>query len=183
LDGYFEGAKSWELDWHKYAWDKEMEQISIKQLRSAGMLLFGRATYNGMADYWSTAKGEDADIMNNIPKVVFSRTLDKAEWTNTTLVKENATTTVRNLKRNGERNIFVFGSADFSASLMNDDLFDEYRLAITPVVLGNGKPLFSKNLDHLKLKLLDARSLASGCVILRYERDQSQEAPHSRLKK
>ena len=174
LDGYFEGAKSWELDWHQYVWGDDLERLSIEQLHSADRLLFGRVTYNGMAAYWSTAQGEVADLMNKIPKIVFSRTLKSADWANTTLVKDNAAETVRDLKKQGDRNMFVFGSANLSASLMNDNLFDEYRLAITPVVLGNGNPLFAKNLTRHRLKLLDARPLASGCVILRYEKDQSQ---------
>jgi dihydrofolate reductase len=174
LDGYFEGAKSWELDWHEYVWGEELERLSIEQLRSAERLLFGRVTYNGMAAYWSTAQGEIADLMNNIPKMVFSRTLEKVDWANTTLVKENAAATVRDLKKQGDRDIFVFGSADLSASLMKDDLFDEYRLGITPVVLGNGKPLFAKSLTRRTLKLLEARPLASGCVILRYGKDKRQ---------
>jgi hypothetical protein len=90
LDGYFEGAKSWEIDWHEEVWGEELEQLSLEQSRSAGMLLFGRVTYQGMADYWSSQNGEIADFMNSIPKIVFSRTLERAEWNNTRLVKENA---------------------------------------------------------------------------------------------
>ena len=82
LDGFFEGPKSWELDWHEYVWGEELEQFSIEQLKSADMLLFGRVTYQGMAGYWPSAKGEIADFMNDIQKVVFSRTLEKAEWNN-----------------------------------------------------------------------------------------------------
>jgi dihydrofolate reductase len=174
LDGYFEGAKSWELDWHEQVWGEELERLSIEQLHSADRLLFGRVTYEGMAAYWRSAHGEVADLMNSIPKVVFSRTLERPDWANTTLVKENAATAVGDLKKQCDRDIFVFGSANLSETLMNDDLFDEYRLAITPVVLGKGKPLFGRSLSRHKLKLLEARPLTSGCVILRYERDQSQ---------
>ena len=174
LDGYFEGAKSWELDWHEYVWGEELERLSIEQLHSADRLLFGRVTYEGMAAYWSTEKGEVADLMNTIPKVVFSRTISKPGWANTTLVKENAAAAVRDLKQQGDRNMFVFGSANLSAALMKDNLFDEYRLAIVPVVLGNGKPLFGGGLNRQRFKLLEARPLTSGCVILRYEPDQDR---------
>lgn len=174
LDGFFEGAKSWELDWHEDVWGEELERLSIEQLHSADRLLFGRVTYEGMAAYWRTAQGEVADLMNNIPKVVFSRTLDRADWANTTLVKENTAVAVRDLKKQGDRNMFVFGSANLSESLMQEDLFDEYRLAITPVVLGKGNPLFGRSLSRQRLKLLEARPLTSGCVILRYERDQGR---------
>jgi len=173
LDGYFEGAKSWELDWHEYVWGEELERIAIEQLRSADRLLFGRVTYEGMAAYWRGAEGEVADLMNSIPKVVFSRTIHKTDWNNTALVKEYAAAAVRDLKQKSERNLFVFGSADLSATLMDARLFDEYRLAIVPVVLGHGKPLFGRTMSRHRLKLLEARPLASGCVILRYEGERN----------
>src|SRR5206468_6714943 len=77
LDGFFEGPKSWDLDFHEYVWGEELEQLSLDQAASADLLLFGRVTYEGMAGYWPTAEGEIAEIaefMNNVPKVVFSRT-------------------------------------------------------------------------------------------------------------
>ena len=169
LDGWFEGVKSWALDWHQYVWGDELERFSVEQLRSADMLLFGRVTYEGMAAYWQSAQGEDANFMNGLPKVVFSRTLDRVEWKNTKLVNTDIPSEVRELKRQGEKNIFVFGSADLSKTLMEQGLFDEYRLGLVPVVLGSGKPLFGSNLSRLRLKLLEARPFSSGCVLLRYE--------------
>jgi dihydrofolate reductase len=76
LDGFFGGPKSWDLDWHGYVWGQDLEELSIEQLKSADMLLFGRVAYQGLASYWPSATGEVANLMNNIPKVVFSRTLD-----------------------------------------------------------------------------------------------------------
>jgi len=149
--------------------DGELEQYALEQLHSAGALLFGRATYEGMAAYWSSASGEIAGLMNRLPKVVFSRTLDRAEWQNTSLVKGDVAAEVRRLKRVAKGQIFLFGSADLSATLMREGLFDEYRLCIVPVVLGNGKPLFGRNTARLNVKLLEARPLSSGCVLLRYE--------------
>src|SRR5438093_13512366 len=67
LDGFFEGPKSWDIDWHEYVWGDELEQLSIEQSKSVGMLLFGRVTYQGMAQYWSSAHGEIADFMNSVP--------------------------------------------------------------------------------------------------------------------
>src|SRR5271170_7931076 len=99
LDGFFDGAQNWALDWHQYVCGEELEQFAIEQLRSAGMLLFGRVTYEGMAAYWQSAQGEVAVFMNNLPKVVFSRTLDWAEWKNTKLVKGDVASEVRELKR------------------------------------------------------------------------------------
>ena len=169
LDGYFEGPKSWDIDWHEYVWGEELEQLSIEQLRSADMILFGRVTYQGMASHWPSATGEVADFMNSISKVVFSRTLDKAGWSNTRLVKSNAQDEVAKLKQQPGRDLLIFGSADLSSTLMRNGLIDEYRLGMTPVVLGAGNPLFKPSPERLRLKLLEARPLKSGCVILRYE--------------
>ena len=168
LDGYFEGAKSWELDWHNDVWGEELERFSIDQLRTADMLLFGRVTYEGMASYWRGANGEVADFMNNLPKVVFSQTLKTADWANTTIVSHQASAFVLKLKHEGYGNMFVFGSGNLSATFIREQLFDEYRLLVTPVILGHGNPLFGHGLTHQVLRLLDSRQLASGGVMLRY---------------
>src|SRR5256714_11826200 len=172
LDGFFEGAKSWDRGWHDSIWGEELERISIDQLKSADMLLFGRATYEGMASYWPSAKGEVtevADLMNQIRKVVFSRTLEKASWNNTRLVKENAEEEVAKLKRQPGKDLFIFGSAKLSSTLIRHHLIDEYRLALAPIVLGSGTPLFKASSEMMKLKLVEARPLKSGGVLLRYE--------------
>src|SRR5205809_7654258 len=117
LDGFFEGARSWDLGWHDSIWGDELERISIDQLKSADMLLFGRATYEGMASFWSSAKGEVADLMNQIRSVVLSRSLDKGSWNNTSLVKANALEEVAKPTRQPGRVIFMFGSAKLSSTL------------------------------------------------------------------
>ncbi len=176
LDGFFEGPKSWELDWHDSVSGDELEKYSIEQSKSTGMLLFGRVTYEGMASYWPSQKGEIADFMNTIPKIVFSKTMKKAEWNNTTLVKGNAVEEVAKLKRQPGKNMFVFGSANLSSTLLEHDLFDEIDLALAPVILGRGNPLFKASPDRLKMKLLEARPLKSGGVILRYEPERKHKA-------
>ena len=169
LDGFFEGTKSWEIDWHEDVWGDELEQLSIAQLKSADMLLFGRVTYQGMAAYWASEKGVIADFMNNIPKVVFSKTLEKVEWNNTRLVKEQAAKEVAELKQQSGKDMFIFGSAALSSTLMQYDLIDEYRLGLTPIILGGGNPLFKASQHRTKMKLIEAKPLQSGCVILRYQ--------------
>jgi dihydrofolate reductase len=169
LDGFFEGAKSWDLGWHDSVWGEELERLSIDQLKSADMLLFGRATYEGMASNWPSAKGEVADLMNQIRKVVFSRTLEKASWNNTRLVKGNAEEEVAKLKKQPGKDLFIFGSANLSTTLIRHRLIDEYRLGLAPIVLGRGTPLFKTSPETMKLKLLEAKPLKSGGVILRYE--------------
>src|SRR5262245_49140736 len=112
LDGYFEGNKNWDLSFHETVWGTELEKISIDQLKSASHLVFGRVNYEGMAAYWKTAEGENAEIaglMNKIPKIVFSRTLNSVDWNNSTLIKEDASAEIRKLKNEGNENMFVFG--------------------------------------------------------------------------
>jgi len=172
LDGYFEGEKRWDLRFHNHVWGDELEALSIDQLQQADRLLFGRITYDGMAAYWKVATGEVADRMNAIPKFVFSRTLERADWENSTLVKGDAVEAVRELKRQGEGLSFVFGSGDLSATLAYHDLFDEYRICVVPMMLGRGKTLFGR-VPIRALRLLEARPLQSGGVILRYEPDRA----------
>jgi dihydrofolate reductase len=168
IDGYFEGAKPWDLDFHNAAWGDELERFSLEQAHEVGTLLYGRATYEGMASYWTTAKGATAEFMNSVPKVVFSRTLAEATWTNSRLVRGDAADEVASLKREQGKDLFVLGSAKLSDSLMRRGLFDEYRVCIAPVVLRNGVPLFKSGGQAQNLTLLESRALATGGVILRY---------------
>ena len=168
LDGHFEGDAPWDLGFHESVWGDELEEFSLEQGKEVGTLLFGRATYEGMASYWSTASGPIADLMNEIPKVVFSRTLDAATWKNTRLVRRDAADEVTELKRGEGKDLFVFGSAKLCDSLMRRGLFDELRICVAPVVLGSGGPLFRPGSPRQNLTLLQARPLATGGVILRY---------------
>ena len=168
LDGFFEGEKKWDLDWHDEVWDEELERISVQQLKTADMLVFGGTTYEGMAAYWRSAKGEIADLMNNLPKVAISRTLKTADWHGTTLISDNAVPVISKLKEQGDGNMFVFGSGNLSATFISEGTYDEYRLVIVPVILGSGNPLFGHGLSRRRLKLLNSRQLSSGGVILQY---------------
>ena len=173
LDGYFDGQKNWDLDWHNYVWGEELEQLSTEQLKSCDALLFGRVTYEGMAAYWSKEKGEIADFMNSLPKIVFSRSLQKADWTNTRLVKENAGEEVTKLKQQPGKDLFIFGAANLSSTFLAEGLVDEIRLCIVPVILGGGNPLFKPSANRIKLKLLETRPLKTGGVIVRYEPEKN----------
>jgi dihydrofolate reductase len=168
LDGCFEGPRAWDLGFHEYAWGEELERFSLEQAREVGALLFGRATYDGMAAHWTTAKGETADFMNAVPKHVFSRTRESADWNNTTLVKGDAAEAVARLKEQPGKDLFVFGSADLSATLIRHRLFDEYRIGLVPVTMGEGNPLFKRGAEPLRLELLESRPLGSRCLLLRY---------------
>ena len=174
LDGYFEGENNWDLSFHELVWGKELEEFSLTQLKSADMLVFGTATYKGMADYWMKAEGENAEIakfMNEIQKIVCSSTLKTANWKNTTIVKD-AVAEIPKLKRQGNGDMYVFGSGNLSESLMKAELFDEFRLCVAPIFLGKGRLLFPYGIPNKTLKLLEARHLADGGIILRYVPDE-----------
>jgi dihydrofolate reductase len=174
LDGYFEGDKNWDLSFHELVWGKELEDFSIEQLRSAGMLIFGETTYKGMADYWTKAdeeEGEIAEYMNKLPKAVCSRKLKTADWNNTTIVKD-AAAEISELKKQDGGDMFVFGSGSLSESLMKAELFDEFRLCLVPVFLGKGRLLFKQGIPHKKLKLLETHPLSTGGIILMYAPDE-----------
>jgi dihydrofolate reductase len=168
LDGYFEGAKKWDLEWHNYVWDAELEKFSLDQLHKAGMLLFGRTTYEGMVAYWKTAAGPVAELMNSLPKVVISRTLKQTDWNNTRTLRGGSAEEIARLKRDVEKDILVFGSGALSATLIRNNLFDELHIALAPAVLGRGVTLFGRDLPRRRFTLLEARPLQSGLVILRY---------------
>lgn len=168
LDGYFEGNQNWDLAFHNLVWGQELEKLSIEQLHSADYLVFGRVTYEGMAAYWTKEQGEIADLMNRIPKLVFSKTLKSADWYNTTLIKENASVEIKKIKEQGGKDMYVFGSANLSETFINDNLFDEYRIIVAPVILGSGRQLFRQGIDSKNLTLISTRQLFTGGVVLKY---------------
>jgi len=169
MDGYFEGAEPWDLGFHQTVWGDELEAYTKEQLQPIDTILYGRKTYEGMYSYWSTTgeEGGKAKQMNDIPKIVFSNSLQTADWNNTTLMRD-ALAEIPKLKQEGEGNLYVFGSGMMSESLMKAGLFDEYRLCVAPVFLGKGRRLFEAGLPYQKLKLLETRPLQTGGVILWY---------------
>ncbi len=168
LDGFFEGEKNWDLDFHELVWGPELEQFCLEQLNNTACIVFGRVTYEGMAAYWKSEQGEIAGFMNSLPKVVFSRTLNSADWNNTVLFKENIAEEIGKLKSDSDKDIYVFGSANLSETLITENLFDEYRICIAPVVAGKGRYLFSKGIPEQKLSLTSSRQLKTGGIILTY---------------
>jgi dihydrofolate reductase len=167
LDGYIEGPGR-DISWHEDVWGEELERFSMEQGNAAGALMFGRITYELMAGYWPSASGEIANFMNALPKYVFSRTLKTSSWNNTQMFGENVPETVAKLKRETAKDIYLFGSADLASALIAHRLIDEFRIAVAPVLLGEGTPLFKCSREKQKLKLLDAKPLSVGAVILRY---------------
>ena len=173
LDGYFVdagGGMSWA---HAGMLDPEWNAFVAENATGDGTLVFGRVTYDLMVSYWPTpmAKQNDAHIanrMNNLPKIVFSRMMDKASWNNTKVVKGDLAAEVRKLKQEPGMDIAVFGSSTLTAGLLRTGLVDELRILVNPVILGHGRPLFA-GADRTGLRLLQTRQFASGSILLHYQ--------------
>jgi len=168
LDGFFEGPRPWELDWHMYVWGEDLERLSIEQLRAADLLVFGRFTYEGMAAYWPSATGQVAELMNAMTKLVVSTTIEGPSWHNTRVLRGQAASELARLKQQPGKDMLIFGSAALSNTLMHAGLIDEYRVCVVPVVLGSGTPLFKPSAERTRMALLECKPMPSGCVILRY---------------
>jgi dihydrofolate reductase len=167
LDGFFEGTAPWSLDFHETVWGPELERLSIEQLDASGGLLFGRRTYEGMAKHWTAATGPIAERMNAIPKTVVSRTLARADWSSSRILRE-VSPGVAELKRAAKGDLYVFGSAELSATLLAEGLFDELRIGVAPLLLGAGTRLFRDGSAALGLDLVETRRLSNGGVLLFY---------------
>lgn len=175
LDGFIEGPNS-ELDWFEDG-DAEFERYCAEMVDSVGLALYGRRSYELMLQYWPDAErnpksAADADFarkMNALPKVVLSRTLETAEWSNTTIVKDDVPERIRELKRAPGKPIVAWAGAGLVRTLAEHDLVDEYRLIVHPVVLGRGTPLFQGLLGRKKLRLSRTTQLGKSLVVLCYE--------------
>lgn len=170
LDGYIAGPGG-DISWHRV--DEEFQAHAEKISNAGNTLLFGRVTYELMAGYWPTpaALKDDpvvAQGMNSAPKIVFSRTLDKADWANTRLVKDNLLEEVRRLKQQSNTDLVILGSGSIVAQLADAGLIDSYQILVVPVALGQGKTMFEGVSRRLDLKLTDSRVFKNGNVLLNY---------------
>lgn len=177
LDGFIAGPNC-ELDWHFNSWTEEMAVLFCEELSRADTILLGRKTYVAMAKFWTTKvcslslSRDDiafADMMNNYRKLVFSKTLDAAQWKNSGLVKGDIRQEILKLKAQTGKNIIIYGSGMLVSDLMEAKLVDEYILWVHPVALGNGKPLFRNLREKLFLQLKHIKPFDSGVVILYYQ--------------
>jgi dihydrofolate reductase len=167
VDGFFEGTNK-ELDW--FVPSEEFFEYARLLLRSADALLFGRRTYQHMANYWPSAPADEiADSMNNLPKIVFSKSLQMVEWKNSRLVRNNIAGEVSTLKQQSGKDLVILGSAALACSLLQLGLIDEYRVILTPVLIGSGTPLFQNIRKKIKLKLSITHSFSSGFVVLYFQ--------------
>ncbi len=140
----------------------EGDQFKMQEMQMAGALLLGRVTYEGFAAAWPSRTGEFADMMNGIPKYVVSTTLKDAAWNNSHLIKEHVPDEIRKLKAASGKDLLVAGSGKLIQTLLQNDLVDEYRLMIFPVILGKGTRLFIDGHDGLPLQLIEARTVGDG---------------------
>jgi dihydrofolate reductase len=178
LDGYFEGPER-DISWHRV--DAEFNEYAIAMLNSVDLLLFGRVTYELMARHWPTPevmKNDPlvAERMNNLWKVVFSRTLDRVSWHNTRLVKENIEEEIIKMKKQAGKDMALLGSGGVMTEFAQRGLIDEYRIMVNPVVLGSGNPLFKDIKEKLNLELVDTRTFGNGNVLLSYRPVKGERA-------
>jgi dihydrofolate reductase len=174
LDGVMEAPGGGE-DFRHGGWSFEIsrgeegDKFKLDETLSAKALLLGRVTYEGFAAAWPSREGEFADKFNTMPKYVVSSTLEAPEWNNSTVLKGEVAEEVAKLKEEQEGDIVVHGSARLVQTLLENDLVDEVRLMVFPVVLGAGKRLFGETSDKKPLRLVDSKTVGDGVAILTYE--------------
>jgi len=174
LDGYFvdaNGSMSWAKTGTK---DAEWNAFVAENAKGDSPLLFGRVTYELMASFWPTPMADQhdpvvAERMNKLPKIVFSRTLDKASWSNTKLVKDDMFAEMRKMKKEPGEDMVILGSGSIVSQLAQEGLIDAYQVVVNPIVLGKGRTMFDGVKDKLNLKLTRTRAFGNGNVFLCYE--------------
>ncbi len=173
VDGYMEGPNH-DISWHKV--DEEVHQHMNDWIGAASLLLEGRVTYELMADFWPTADmdpdapptmAEFAELWRSIPKIVYSRTLQRAEW-NATIARNVVPAEILALKAQAGGPV-VLGGSKLGSEFARHDLIDEYRLYVHPVVIGRGTPALTPSNAHVPLNLAEIQRFGSGVVLLRYE--------------
>ena len=171
LDGFIADSNG-DMSW-AHQQDEEWNSFAAGNASGEGVLVFGRKTYDMMAGYWQTPMAAQnspvvAKRMNELHKIVFSRTMEKASWPNTTLLKGELTEGVERLKQQTGPDLVILGSASIVAQLSDARLIDEYQIALSPILLGGGKSMFPILRERSALKLASARSFQNGNVFLTY---------------
>lgn len=175
LDGYIEGPQR-ALDWFEDG-DPQFEQYCDEMIDSVGLALYGRRAYELMVSYWPDAEARPtspvalafARKMNALPKIVLSRTLEHAAWSNTRVLRDDVAGTLAGLKQEPGKPIVAWGGAGLVTTLMDLDLVDELRLIVHPVLLGGGTPLFPDHPERRKLHLTRTTQLGDRLAVLCYE--------------
>lgn len=174
LNGLYADANS-DMSWaHQSPDDTEWNEFTAGNASGDGALLFGRVTYDMMANFWPTPMAQQmmptvAEGMNKMPKYVVSRTLDKASWNNTTVMKGDLAAEIRKLKATPGPDLVTLGSGSIVAQLADANLLDSAQVVIHPIALGAGKALFGGIARKLQLKLTKSRTFKNGNVVLWYD--------------
>jgi dihydrofolate reductase len=171
MNGYYKGPNG-DISWHQHGNGEEAE-FAREGAGGGNTLLFGRVTYEMMARVWPSAEAiknmpEVAEGMNKADKIVFSMTLNKAEWNNTRLVRDNMVEEVKKMKQMSGKNMTILGSGSMVTQLTEAGLIDEYQFMVDPLALGAGTPLFQGMRRVLNLELTATRAFKSGRVLLNY---------------
>jgi dihydrofolate reductase len=173
LDGVMEKPEEWSFFYS----NDEMEEANAAGMASSDAMLLGRVTYEEFAAFWPYQDRTEqpyTDYLNDTPKYVVSRTLDEPlEWQNSTLIKGNVTDEVSRLKEQPGKDIGIVGSGALVRSLLAEDLLDDLRLMVHPIVLGRGKRLFEEGGDQKALELVDSKTFTTGVLYLTYQPAQS----------
>jgi dihydrofolate reductase len=173
LDGYFTDARG-DMSWaHKH--DPEWQSFTAENASGEAVLLFGRVTYELMAGYWPTPVALEqnravAERMNALQKVVFSRSLESVSWTNTRLIRTDIVTATRELKTEPAPDLLIMGSGTIVSQLTEAGLIDEYQIVVNPIVLGDGRTMFSGVRDRREFRLDRTRTFRNGNLVLWYRR-------------
>jgi dihydrofolate reductase len=168
LDGFVAPAKG-APDHRSLPEDPALKQVKLDWLRQAGTHAMGRVTYNEMAAHWPVSTDDYAAPMNDVPKVVFSKTLASADWNDSRVARGDIGEEISAMRLEPGGDIIAWGGASFVQALSRQGLVDEYRLVINPVALGNGLPLFKDLSDPIELQLVEARTFASGAALHVYQ--------------
>jgi dihydrofolate reductase len=148
---------------------EEGDKFKLDETMSSDALLLGRVTYEGFAAAWPSREGEFADTFNNMKKYVVSNTLQSADWNNSTILNGDVVAEISKLREQPGGDVVVHGSARLVQTLLENDLVDELRLMIFPVVLGSGKKLFGETTDKKTFRLVSSRTVGDGVEIQIYE--------------
>jgi dihydrofolate reductase len=175
LDGVMEdpgGSENFKHGGWTFEWSRgeEGDKFKLDETMSSDALLLGRRTYEGFAAAWPSREGEFADRFNSMPKYVVSSTLSDPDWTKSTVLSGDLAEEVKRVRDDHEGDVVVHGSAQLVQSLLENDLVDELRLMVFPVVLGDGKRLFGETSDKKPLRLKSTQTVGDGVAILVYER-------------
>jgi len=150
--------------------DPALKERKLRWMHDVGLHLMGRNTYEEMAELWPVSDDPYAAPMNEIPKVVFSRTLERAEWADSRIARGDLAAEIAELRREPGKDMLAWGGAAFAQSLNRLGLVDEYRLILQPVALGHGLPLSKDLTAPLRLELVDAETYRTGAALHVYRR-------------